>query len=190
MSGSGPSRLIETRRMPTSTTRLATSSFMIVPLVASAVGRPMSWASWARSKRSGRINGSPPEKTTIGLPVSGRERIIDWACSGLRSSLLSCRETSSRRQWTHARLHAAVVSQNSRRSGGAWGGVVSLGCALAPIIMQPLGLRRRIVARSLGSRGVPELENRRPVDFPNQVFHAGGMALPPTFYSKRESADC
>jgi hypothetical protein len=99
--------------------RLATWSSMMVPLVARAVGRPTPVASSARSNTSGRISGSPPEKTRIGRPVSGRERIISAACPVFRSSRLIAWATSSRRQCTQARLQAAVVSQHNRRNPGA-----------------------------------------------------------------------
>ena len=85
-------------------------SFMIVPLVARRVGQADARvASSASSKTSGRMSGSPPEKTRIGLPSSGSVRMIMVLdCSVVRSSLLSSCETSSRRQWTQARLQPAV----------------------------------------------------------------------------------
>ncbi len=135
VAASGPSKLIATRSKPTSTTRWAMRSSMIVPLVARAMCRLLATAVSARSKRSGRISGSPPENTRIGRkpggPQSGSDRIRAVASGVLRSSWLNCRETSSRRQCTHARLHAAVVSQNSSRSGGAAGVARWVGSAAA-----------------------------------------------------------
>src|SRR6185436_7625467 len=79
----------------------------------------------ASSQRSVRMSGSPPEKTRIGLPVSGSERMNSSDCAVFMSLLESSLETSSRRQWMHARLQPVVVSQKTSRSDGGGGASVS-----------------------------------------------------------------
>ena len=59
--------LTETRRMPTSCIRCTASGVIRVPFGESATLRPFSVAWAAMSNTSGRIRGSPPLMTKIGL---------------------------------------------------------------------------------------------------------------------------
>ncbi len=83
---------METRRKPTSRTRRG--DFVVHDR---AVGRQRdrqaddAVASSASSQMSGRMSGSPPEKTRIGLPVSGRAD-EGLGFSVVRSSLLSSQD--------------------------------------------------------------------------------------------------
>jgi hypothetical protein len=110
--------LIATREKPASAIFAATWRFTSVPLVASAIRNPLSTPYAARSKRSGRNSGSPPDITSTGFATA--------AIASIRSNarfVVSSRGPSvfcgTARQWRQLKLHAFVVSQNTRRSGGA-----------------------------------------------------------------------